>query len=106
LRTVSFWGSSDDLFIYEVREDGKLIEEDEIDERDVIRIYDKQGNGLQVFARYGIGKGACWGVGFSQMDDDQPFPSWNITYKMANNAYSVYATVSIPDDAFIEIVRK
>ena len=98
-RTLKFWGASDDLF--EIT--GSLSGEPaEIDERDVVRVFDKQGNGLQVVANY-IDPGV-WAIGLAPLDEEQAMPPWPMTWRLEpSRQYSAELTLEAPDDAVMAL---
>ena len=101
-RILKFWGASDDLFEIEGSAKG---EPNEVDERDVIRVYDRQGNGLQVVANY-IDPGV-WAIGIAPLDEDQAIPAWPMTWRLeASRQYSAQLTLEAPDDAVMSLATR
>lgn len=97
MRTLKFYGVSDDLFELEGTTG------DEPDERDAgtVEIKDAEGNGLRVFCVYGLTGNACWAVGVAPMDQDVPIPRWLTSYKLGGRNYSAELTMRVPDDAVV-----
>lgn len=93
-RTLKFWGASDDLFEIEGSRGG---EPSEVDERDVVRVCDKMGNGLQVVANY-IDPGV-WSIGVAPLNEDQPIPAWPMSWRLEESRrYSAELTIEAPGD--------
>ena len=98
MRTLRFYGVSDDLVEIE---GGIQDEPDEIGSYDaeaVLRVADKAGNGLHVHVNYAHGGPAgCWMVGISQLDEDVPLPAWPMRWGIGGRGYSVQLELDVPD---------
>jgi len=96
MRTLKFYGASDDLF---------YIEGTTKDEPDEIGCFEKvvtvwvgnEDEGLFVTGMYAPNNSsACWMVGISQFDEDMPLPDWKMSWDV--DGYSVELTIEVPDD--------
>lgn len=83
-RNIIFYGHSDDLVIIA---NGK--DEDEYYGREFNLI--GNGYGMKVKAVYY----GCWTFAVGQLDEDIPFPDWNIKHEA--KGYSMHVTISVPD---------
>lgn len=101
-RTLKFYGASDDL----LEIDGTRGEEpDEIGAYDgprTVKVYDRFGNCLLVTALYSPASNGCWMIGISQADEDQPLPTWPMTW--AATGYTTTLTIEVPDDAVVAVI--
>ncbi len=103
MRTLKFYGASDDLFECEGTDTG-IGEPDEIncyDKSCVIEIKTRSEEGLRVVGTYAVADNACWMIGIAPLDENQPIPSWTISYKNGDNGYTAELTILTPDDAVV-----
>lgn len=103
-RTLSFYGTSDDLF--EVI-GGTRTEPDEIgcyDSHVILRLMcESDGSGLYIYGRYAPSNIAgCWVVGIMPLED-ATLPDWPTKYSTAENGYSPLLTITVPKAA--EVVQ-
>jgi len=105
MRTLKFYGASDDLFECEGTNTG-IGEPDEIncyDEPCIIEIK-TESEGLRIVGEYAVADNACWMIGVAPLDEDQRIPSWPISYKNGTNGYTAELTILTPDDAVVSKV--
>lgn len=104
MRTLMFYGVSDDLFECE----GTHIEEpDEIgcyDRPAAVSITTPQEAGLIIIGYYDNHINACWSIGILPLDEDVPIPAWPISVKLGGRGYSAALTIEVPDDAIVKQV--
>lgn len=102
MRTLKFYGASDDLFEIE---GGRRGEPDEIDPSQCVKVTNDHG-GLVVSAHYAPGVAACWAIGVSQVDEDEPLPDWPMRFRTGEPAsgYSVVLEIDVPDSVEMSIV--
>jgi len=102
-KMISFYGSSDDNFGYDVNGKGG----------DEIGCYNKAArftvvsgvDSLQVYGIYApdVVEGSVWVVGVALADEDIPLPNWPMYYSVNQNGYSVQLNIDCPDD--VKIIR-
>lgn len=102
MRTLKFYGVSDDLFEVEGSRSG---EPDEINALgDTVELTITRGTGgntegLIVFGSY-LGTGV-WGVGVAPLDEGKPFPDWAKHFTLNDRGYSTELQMLAPDDCTI-----
>lgn len=98
MRTLKFYGASDDLFYI----DGTTKDEpDEIGcfEKIVTLWVGNEDEGLFVTGMYAPNNSSgCWMVGISQVDENMPLPNWKMSWGIGGRGYSVELTIEVPDD--------
>lgn len=102
MKTLTFYGASDDNFCYAVN--GKDKDEISCYEKPAIwKVYDPDEDlGLLIVGQYSIDgpfMPSCWTVGICQLDEDKQVPAWPLEYNC--NAYSVTVTLTVPDVALV-----
>lgn len=107
MRTLKFYGHSDDCF--EI--DGTTRDEpDEIgcfDGSVTVTLIDANGDGLQVVGSYAKPHNTgTWMFGISLLDEDKPLPSWPIRFSTFENNYSPLVEIDVPDDVVVKEVSK
>lgn len=100
MRTVKFYGESDDLFEIDGAKRG---EPDEISPG-AVKVANDHG-GLIVVADYARGTtpGASWVLGISLIDEDVPLPGWPMRWSTHKNGYSPLLEIDVPDDVRISL---
>lgn len=101
MKTLTFYGSSDDNFCYDVDGSGG----DEIGSSNAIWsvINPHTGEGMHVYGHYSpddVNNG-CWSVGLLQLNEDSVIPKWK-TY-FTYSGYTVELNIEAPDN--VEVIR-
>lgn len=99
MRTLKFYGCSDDLFEIEGTKRG---EPDEIGEGAVEVVYGDAG--VRVWAIYAHGETATWMIGIEPLDEDIPIPDWPIRMSLGGRGYSAEIAMDVPDGATVRQV--
>lgn len=97
MRTLTFYGASDDLFECD---DSARRDTEEIGCYRGPAMYRVQDGdaGLLVVGLYAPNNVVgCWSVGISQLDEDKPLPDWPMVFKA--EGYSVRLVITVPDSA-------
>ena len=104
MRTIGFYGASDDLVEIEGYRPG---EPDEIGSDFAVLKVATDDEGLLVVVSYNPVPGAaCWMIGLSQLDEDVPLPDhWIQRWETHERGYSVRLRLLVPDDAVISRVQ-
>lgn len=112
---IKIYGASDDLIEIEgpvmgLFGDKGVIDREELDRyrdihpgiRSVISIKDASGEALlHVYAIYG--DNACWTFAPALVDEDKPFPSWDITFGVSSvTPYSMEIRIQVPHEVYAE----
>lgn len=99
MKTLSFYGSSDDNFCYDVNGMG-CDEKGCYNRHEVWTISSKEGS-VQVVGWYAPKdtNGGCWMIGLMQWDDGDKLPNWNYRYRF--DEYTVILDMDVPDDAVV-----
>jgi len=92
--TVSFWGHSDDCFEIEgaVNDEGN---------EGVFQIEDPAGQRINLVATYSQHNTGMWMLGLQVIDDDEKWPNWTMQWSMAENEYSPYLSMALPEGTTI-----
>jgi hypothetical protein len=86
---VRFSGHSDDCFEIE----GAVREESE---EGVFQIVDPAGQRINLVSSYGQHNTGMWMLGLQAVEDDDPWPSWAMSWRMADNKYSPELSIDLP----------
>lgn len=97
MRTLKFSGASDDLFEIE----GSRNHEPDEQAPGTVELKDADGNGLRIYAEYGVAGNTCWMIGVAPMDEDIQIPDWPMSYRLAGRGYSAELTIEAPDSAVL-----
>jgi hypothetical protein len=109
MKTLKFYGTSDDLFEC----DGGVSEElcDNASGKTMTFHVRTETEGLLVTAKYM--RNACWSIGLAQTDEGAAFPAWPISIGLADpsgypdpRSYSTLITIEAPDDVQVSKWRK
>lgn len=114
MRTLKFYGASDDLFeiVGTVRPEPDEIG---VGESPVVVKIKSSGGEVCVVALYSPGDTACWSVGLMPVDEGVPIPPWAVSFKNHDNGsrspgcgnlYSAEMTIVVPDDAVVSVVAR
>ena len=95
MRTLTFYGISDDLF--EIK-GTKGSEPDERNEGTVM-VRDENGEGCLVTASHT--SNGCWMIGVTPLDGDIEIPEWNLRLKLGGRGYSTELTMDVPDTVVV-----
>jgi hypothetical protein len=103
MKTLSFYGSSDDLF---EMDSSNPRESDEFSPGYVtVSVVDDVGPiGLRVHCEYV--DGGVWMLGVSQLEEDAALPDWNVRFSTHSRGYSALLTMDVPDDAHVRQGRR
>ena len=111
MRTLTFYGASDDLFYMDGVRDGEPDEVDCYNRPACAKIHSSEGE-VCVVAMYspkGCNVG-CWTVGLMPVDEDIPIPPWPVEFKLneirPSVGYSAELTIVVPDDALVSMVSQ
>lgn len=98
-KRLSFYGSSDDNFIYAIN--GR--------DEDEFLCYDRPCNVIlrsatteqrvRVTGVYAPGEGATWSVGLSPVEEAEPMPTWPVAFEA--RGYTAVMHIDVPDDTTI-----
>ena len=103
MRTLKFYGSSDDLIEVEstCRDDG---EPDEIGgDNALLRVYNRiSEEALHVVVMYG--PYGLWIIGIMQDKEDEDLPPWPM--KWSNSGYSVVLEMEVPDEVRVKHIHE
>jgi hypothetical protein len=107
MRTLKFYGASDDLFEIEGTAGA---EPDEIGCFDSIPAVKITGEdcGMIVVAAYAAldampgGMPGCWAIGICPLDEDVPLPGWDMRWR--TEGYSAVLEVDVPDGVVVSQV--
>lgn len=100
MRTLKFYGASDDLFEIE----GTTGSEPDERNPGTVEIKDADGNGLRVHCDYAVAANGCWMVGVAPLDEDIPIPDWPVSFKLGGRGYTAELTMVVPDTAVVSNV--
>ncbi len=109
MRTLKFYGGSDDLFEIEGTVRTEPDEEGCYDRPAIANIKAAEGelNIVAVYAPKGCDVG-CWAIGIMPADEDIPIPPWPVSFKLneirPGKGYSAELTIPAPDDAVVSMV--
>lgn len=102
-KMLSFYGSSDDNFCYDVNGRGG----------DEIGCFGKAArftvtdgeHSVQVYGTYApdVVIGGVWVVGIALADEGKPLPPWPISFGVYENGYSVMLNIDCPDN--VKVMR-
>lgn len=101
MRTLKFYGASDDLF---------EIEGTTKDEPDEIGCFNSpvtvwvgnEDEGIFITGMYAPNNSSsCWMIGISQMDEDMPLPDWEMSWGIGGRGYSVELTIEVPEGVVV-----
>lgn len=106
MRTLKFWGESDDLFEIVGTRRGEPDEIGCFNQRNgppsVLLASESDGGRLIVIASYAPGQGrdkvACWAIGIAPADEDVPLPAWPMRWALGGRGYSTELQIDVPDD--------
>lgn len=107
MKTLNFWGSSDDLFVVSCGEGGNEISPPDDDRPAVYRVQDsaEKGSGMYVVGIYApCNVSPCWSVGVCQLDEDVPLPDWEL--RIDANRYTTRLEMVVPDSVVVYPVEK
>lgn len=99
MKTLRFWGHSDDCF--EI--DGAIQDEIGASGRGVnLRLTSPLTNDrLRIHGIYAPGNGATWVFGVGLVEEDDRLPPWPIRF-VPEHAYSLALEIDVPDDIVVE----
>jgi hypothetical protein len=103
MRKLTFYGASDDLFEIEGTKGDEPDELGSYGSPSVVIVGNEQ-EGLRISAIYGShveGFGGCWAIAIGLRDEDEPLPSWPMTWGISRTGYSVMLVLEVPDDAVV-----
>ncbi len=86
---VRFFGHSDDCF--EIMGGAR----EECNEG-VFQIVDPAGQRINLVSTYGQHNTGMWMLGLQTVEDDDPWPSWPMTWRVAENKYSPELCIQLP----------
>lgn len=102
MKTISFYGASDDLIEVDFG-DGKKEEYSAYRSDEEVRGSFTIGTKMRVHAVYGATNG-CWSFAISPEDEGIPIPDWPIRFSLAPDCpYSTLLEIDVPDD--IRVVK-
>jgi hypothetical protein len=100
VRTLKFYGASDDLFEIKGTSGAEPDEIGAYDQPRTVKVANDHG-GLFVTALYAPNNtAACWMIGISQLDEDMPLPDWPMRW--SSEGYSTVLEIDAPDSAVVE----
>ena len=99
MRTLTFYGASDDLFECDDSAGRDTNEVGAYDRPGIYKIMDGDA-GLYVVGHYAPGNvTGCWSVGVMPLDEDVPLPPWPVAMALGGRGYSAVLTLTVPDTA-------
>lgn len=105
MRTLRFYGASDDRFEIEGSLPGEPDELGCYKKPCVVKVCSPSKGQLAIVGMYAPGNTApCWSIGIMPVDEDVPIPPWQISWQTNENGYSTQLTILVPDDAVVSEV--
>ena len=104
MRTLKFYGASDDLFEVEGTKAGEPDEIGSFNSITAVKIANDHA-GLIVVGVYAAhddmpkGMPGCWTIGICPLDEDIPLPDWQMKWSLSDLGYSPLLAIETPDDA-------
>lgn len=110
MKTLKFYGASDDLFEC----DGDITEEQDDCAAGRVMAYRLHsahavnGGAMIVTAQYSAKPVdfGCWAIGVTLDNEDVPLPPWPMRWETAERAYSPMLVIEAPDDVDVAIVAE
>lgn len=97
MRTLKFYGASDDLFEIE----GTVGNEPDERGPGTVEVVDEEtGEGLLVTASYVLR--GCWTIGITPLDEDVNIPDWNYKISLGGRGYTTELTMDVPDSVVVK----
>ena len=110
MRTLKFWGTSDDLFEIDGTAGNEPDEVGCFDRPAVAKIEAADGAVCVVALYAPANAAACWAIGLMPVDENVPIPPWPVTFTLAGSRpgheYSAGLTITVPDGAVVSVVRQ
>lgn len=111
VKTFTFQGHSDDVFCYQIYQDGRTIDSDEMDDcaagaHFMVHLRSESQGELVVVGRYSPGKSGTWMIGLMPTEEGMPIPEWDMSWLNAANGYSPQLVLQTPDDTVIVSAEK
>lgn len=100
MKTLAFFGASDDLFEIEGTS-GKEPDEIGVYGRPVQIEVRGGGKGLVVVGLYCTN--GCWSIGIAPLDEDVPLPDWPLRWTLSG--YSTRLEIDAPDTAKVREIK-
>ncbi|WP_454917347.1 hypothetical protein [Xanthobacter sediminis] len=107
MRTLKFYGSSDDLFEIDGTGRGEPDEIGCFQGIPAVKVANEH-TGLIVVAVYAAhdsmppGMPGCWTIGLCPIDEDIPLPHWDMRWSA--KGYSTLLEVDVPDDVIVSMI--
>ena len=128
MRTIRFYGSSDDLVQVRDTDSAGRVASDEFSPGDgnhgILKVAVPDGEGLYVVVQYLGHVSGTWTVGVAPLDGQHPMPGWPMVWRFGAEdhdselavamqglgpapcaPYSAHLTIDVPDDAEVAVVR-
>lgn len=106
MKTLKFYGASDDLFEVKGSGKGEPYEIGCYDGTAAVSIIAPDGSGLVVGGFYNMPKwphkGACWAIAVSLLDEDKGLPAWPMRFETNENGYSPMLIIDAPDGVSVQ----
>ena len=110
MKTIEFYGYSDDLAEYRYPAEGEYSGE-EFDCFDMPVVARVEAGGEAMFVTWLYTPQGTWSIGFAQADDGAPLPDWEMEWSLqprhdGSPGYSTKLTMWVPDDVTVRRVKK
>ncbi len=106
MKTLKFYGASDDLFEIEGTNKGEPDEIGIYGGAAAVSIVAPDGTGLVVGGFYDLPKwphkGSCWTIAVSLLEEDKPLPAWPMRFETNKNGYSPQLVIDAPDGSSVK----
>lgn len=103
MRTLKFYGCSDDLFEIEGTKAGEPDEIGCFEKPAAVNVVYGEA-GVRVWAVYARGETGTWMIGIEPLDEDIPVPDWPIRMGLSDGGYSTEIAMDVPDGATVSQV--
>lgn len=107
MKTVKFYGASDDLVEIEgIKGEDEFYFHPTCESEKGIGLSQaflvgSGAGGLKVYAIYD----GCWHFSIGPIDEDIEMPQWPIRYSLYESGYSVLLEIDVPDNAFVKELK-
>ncbi len=106
MKTITFYGTSDDLPTVEVSDGSGKVNSEEYDGgKRYFRLHSNlTQQSVNVWVKYGVGDSDTWGAAPYLRREGDTLPDWNFRYRQ-EHGYSVALVMDAPDDTVVLLER-
>lgn len=102
MRTLRFFGASDDCFEVEGFRKGEPDEVNCWEDVAIISVRAPSGEALIVTGEFDQANTGTWTIGITNYNEDTPIPAWPIRFENGRASYSPVLVLEAPDDVVLE----